>query len=54
MQAWTAADQQCMDLAFEQARCALTAQEVPIGCVIVREGRVLAAGQNKTNESRNV
>jgi len=36
-----------MDLAFEEARAAQAAGEVPIGCVIVREGRVLARAGNR-------
>lgn len=36
-----------MDLAFEEARAAQAAGEVPIGCVIVREGVVLARAGNR-------
>lgn len=36
------------DHAFEQARLAAQKGEVPVGAVIVREGRVLAASGNRT------
>lgn len=37
-----------MDLALAQARAAQAAGEVPIGCVVVRDGEVVAEGQNRT------
>jgi len=37
-----------MDLAFEDARAAGAAGEVPIGCVVVRDGEVLARAGNRT------
>jgi tRNA(adenine34) deaminase len=37
-----------MDLAFEAARAAEAAGEVPIGCVIVRDGDVVATAGNQT------
>jgi tRNA(adenine34) deaminase len=37
-----------MDSALEQARAAGAAGEVPIGCVIVRDGRVIAQAGNRT------
>ncbi|EFJ20055.1 hypothetical protein SELMODRAFT_109716, partial [Selaginella moellendorffii] len=36
-----------------QARQALNRLEVPVGCVIVENGRVIASGSNRTNETRN-
>eukprot|EP00252_Welwitschia_mirabilis_P005171 TRINITY_DN15640_c0_g1_i1.p1 TRINITY_DN15640_c0_g1~~TRINITY_DN15640_c0_g1_i1.p1 ORF type:complete len:109 (+),score=17.20 TRINITY_DN15640_c0_g1_i1:205-531(+) len=42
-----------MEKALEQARIALRNLEVPVGCVLVEEGEVIASGSNKTNESRN-
>ncbi|MCO5584267.1 hypothetical protein L7F22_038191 [Adiantum nelumboides] len=42
-----------MRLAFEQAVEALQQMEVPIGCVIVKDGEVIASGSNKTNASGN-
>jgi tRNA(adenine34) deaminase len=37
-----------MDSALEQARAAGAAGEVPIGCVIVRDGQVIAQAGNRT------
>ena len=37
-----------------QAQAALDEGEVPVGCVVVRDGAVAATGSNKTNETRNV
>jgi tRNA(adenine34) deaminase len=37
-----------MDLALEEARAAAAAGEVPVGCVIVRHGAVLAKTGNHT------
>ena len=37
-----------MDLAIEEARAAAAAGEVPIGCVIVRGGAILAQAGNRT------
>lgn len=37
-----------MLLAFEQARAAGARHEVPIGAVVVRDGKVLGAGGNRT------
>ncbi|CAN0913670.1 tRNA-specific adenosine deaminase TAD2, partial [Linum grandiflorum] len=42
-----------MELALNQAKEALNALEVPIGCVIVADGRVIASGRNRTTETRN-
>jgi tRNA(adenine34) deaminase len=42
-----------MDLALEQAKTAETRGEVPIGCVIVRDGAVLAAAGNRTLTDRD-
>ncbi|XP_038699486.1 tRNA-specific adenosine deaminase TAD2-like isoform X3 [Tripterygium wilfordii] len=42
-----------MELALEQAKNALQFLEVPVGCVIVEEGKVIAAGRNRTTETRN-
>ncbi|WP_458758021.1 nucleoside deaminase [Afipia sp. TerB] len=42
-----------MDLALEQAKTAETMGEVPIGCVIVRDGAVLAAAGNRTLTGRD-
>jgi tRNA(adenine34) deaminase len=37
-----------MDLALLEARAAAAAGEVPVGCVVVHEGRVLAQAGNRT------
>lgn len=37
-----------MTLALEEARAAAEAGEVPVGCVIVRDGAVIAHGRNRT------
>jgi tRNA(adenine34) deaminase len=37
-----------MDLALTEARAAATAGEVPVGCVIVRGGEVVARTRNRT------
>ncbi|MCO5130722.1 MAG: nucleoside deaminase [Xanthobacteraceae bacterium] len=42
-----------MDLALEQAENAGKAGEVPIGCVIVREGTVIARAGNRTLTDRD-
>ena len=36
-----------------QAKKAYAKNETPIGCVIVRDGRVIARGYNKRNEKKN-
>ena len=42
-----------MDLALEQAESAEKAGEVPIGCVIVRDGAVIARAGNRTLTDRD-
>ncbi|RAI37078.1 nucleoside deaminase [Rhodoplanes roseus] len=42
-----------MDLALAEARAAQAAGEVPIGCVIVRDGAVLARAHNRTLRDRD-
>jgi tRNA(adenine34) deaminase len=37
-----------MDLALAEARAAAAHGEVPVGCVIVRDGAVIARGRNRT------
>ncbi|WP_136682378.1 nucleoside deaminase [Falsirhodobacter xinxiangensis] len=39
-----------MDIALDQARAAALRGEVPVGAVIVRDGRVIAAAGNRTRE----
>lgn len=42
-----------MELALEEARKAQAAGEVPVGCVIVRDGAVIAAAGNRTLADRD-
>jgi tRNA(adenine34) deaminase len=42
-----------MDIALEEARAAQTRGEVPVGCVIVREGAVIARAGNRTVVDRD-
>ncbi|XAR67018.1 tRNA(adenine(34)) deaminase [Bertholletia excelsa] len=42
-----------MELALQQAKLALDSLEVPVGCVIVEDGKVIATGRNRTTETRN-
>ena len=41
-------------LIYLQAEEALAASEVPVGCVFVRDGMIIARARNRTNELRNV
>lgn len=45
--------QSFMDLALKQAEIAESAGEVPIGCVIVRDGTVIAQAGNRTLTDRD-
>lgn len=42
-----------MELAIQEARLALDSLEVPVGCVFVKDGKVVASGRNRTTETRN-
>jgi tRNA(adenine34) deaminase len=42
-----------MDLALDLARAAAAAGEVPVGCVVVREGAVIASAANRTLTDRD-
>jgi tRNA(adenine34) deaminase len=42
-----------MDLALAEARAAAAAGEVPVGCVIVRNGEVIARSRNRTLADRD-
>ena len=42
-----------MDEALRLAREAGEAGEVPVGCVVVRDGEILARGRNRREEERS-
>ncbi|GAA5853124.1 hypothetical protein JCM5353_006030 [Sporobolomyces roseus] len=42
-----------MDAAIVMAEEAFTASEIPVGCVLVHQGQIIAKGRNRTNEGRN-
>jgi len=42
-----------MELALAQAKAAAAAGEVPVGCVVVQAGRVIAQAQNRTLADRD-
>ena len=39
--------------ALEEARKALAKEEVPVGCVIVKDGKILAKGHNLRESKKN-
>ena len=47
------ADEKYMKEALRQAQKAEALTEVPIGCVIVREGKIIARGYNRRNTDKN-
>lgn len=47
------ADEAYMREAIKQAKKAYALKEVPIGCVIVRDGKVIARGYNRRNTDKN-
>jgi len=49
----SAADEKWMRAALRQAEIAYDAGEVPIGCVIVKEGRVVGKGYNQVEQLRD-
>ena len=46
-------DEKFMKAALKQAQKAYAIDEVPIGCVIVREGKIIARGYNRRNTDKN-
>ncbi|EIN10198.1 cytidine deaminase-like protein [Punctularia strigosozonata HHB-11173 SS5] len=42
-----------MQEAMKMAEEALAASEVPVGCVFVRDGKIIAKARNRTNQLRN-
>lgn len=45
---WNVSDLEFMKLALEEARAAAQAEEVPIGAILVRDGQIVARGNNRT------
>ncbi len=45
-------EERYMGRAITQAKKALSSEDVPIGCVIVYEGKVIARGYNKRNKKK--
>ena len=46
-------EEKYMRAALQQARKALALGEVPIGCVIVHEGKIIGRGYNRRNTDKN-
>lgn len=46
-------DEYWMQLALQEAEIAKSADEVPIGAVLVKDDRLVAKAHNRTNKSRN-
>ena len=46
-------DAEFMDVALELAREAASDGEVPVGCVIVRDGQIVGRGRNRREKLRN-
>ena len=46
-------DKQWMEKALELAREALQAGEVPVGCILIYRGEIIATGRNTVNETKN-
>ncbi|KAK8986646.1 hypothetical protein V6N11_010199 [Hibiscus sabdariffa] len=42
-----------MELAIHQAKLAMESLEVPVGCVFIKDGNVIASGRNRTTETQN-
>ena len=47
------ADEKFMKAALAQAKKAYAIDEVPIGCVIVQDGKIIARGYNRRNTDKN-
>lgn len=46
-------EEKFMRAAIREAKKAYALEEVPIGCVIVREGKIIARGYNRRNTDKN-
>lgn len=53
MKATYSEDEKFMRAAIREAKKAYALQEVPIGCVIVYEGKIIARGYNRRNTDKN-
>lgn len=42
-----------MEKAIEMAKIAYDKKEVPVGCVIVKDGEIISSGYNRVEETRN-
>ncbi|GAA5937442.1 tRNA(adenine34) deaminase [Sporobolomyces koalae] len=49
----SAQDLEFMDAAVAMAEEAFSAAEIPVGCVFVHDGQIIAQGRNRTNEGKN-
>lgn len=49
----TSPEEKYMRAAIREAKKAYALDEVPIGCVIVREGKIIARGYNRRNTDKN-
>ena len=49
----TAVHEKWMKFAFDMARHAIECGEVPVGCVVVRKGEIIARGCNEVNKTLN-
>ena len=47
-------DEKYMDIAIKEAKKALKKEEIPVGAVIVKDGKVIAKAYNKRNKSNKV
>ncbi|XP_044730630.1 tRNA-specific adenosine deaminase 2 [Chrysoperla carnea] len=48
-----AKDSEYMQVALNYAKEALNAQEVPVGCIFIYKGFIIASGRNTVNETKN-
>ena len=51
---FTETDKKYMRLALGEAQAALKAGEIPVGCVIVKDGQVIASARNRVQETGDV
>jgi len=47
-------DEKYMQAALEEARCAFEEGEVPVGCVIVRQGKIIGRGHNRVEQTNDI